>query len=288
MPTLREQWTAATIDVLVVGDQPLVRSGLAALIGACPGLAVVGAVGTGDEAIALAATRHPRVVLIDLATPATDGILTAERILAASGSRPPRVLMLTNTGRAEDVWAALRVGASGFLLKDASPEQVLAAIRAVATGCAVFAPSVTRHLTARFAERIDEDRKPDSTLDDLTRREIEVLRLVGTGLPNTAIAERLSLSEGTVKTHLHRAMVKLGVCSRPQAVVIAYETGLVTPDRARLDRFGQDRTDVDPVARADSPPRPPVCEGPHTPTGLGSDEAGPRRGRALARERYRA
>ncbi|MCM6775394.1 response regulator transcription factor [Nocardia sp. CDC159] len=215
------------ISVLVVDDQPLVRGGLAALIGTSSQLRVAGEAANGDEAVAMTAAHRPDVVLMDIRMPGMDGLTATERILADPA--PPRVLILTTHDLDEYVYTALRIGASGFLLKDASPEQVLAAIHAVATGDVLIAPAVTRRLIEQFAERtrLRDDAHPDLRL--LTAREIEVLRLVGTGISNAEIADRLSVSDGTVKTHLHRAMHKLGLCSRAQAVVVAYETGLVTP-----------------------------------------------------------
>ncbi|MFI6045783.1 response regulator [Nocardia sp. NPDC051321] len=219
------------INVLVVDDQPLVRGGLAALIRTSPELDVVGEAATGDEAVALAATHRPDVILMDIRMPGTDGITATERILA-TGNPPPRVLILTTYDLDEYVYTALRIGASGFLLKDASPEQVLAAIHAAATGDILIAPTVTRRLIEEFAGSTTSHDKPHPDLDILTAREIEVLRLVGTGITNTEIAARLFLSSGTVKTHLYRVMNKLGLSSRAQAVVTAYESGLVTPGRA--------------------------------------------------------
>ncbi|GAA5094220.1 response regulator [Nocardia iowensis] len=217
------------INVLVVDDQPLVRGGLAALIRTSPELDVVGEAATGDEAVALAASLRPDVVLMDIRMPGMDGITATERILAAATPRTPRVLILTTYDLDEYVYTALSVGASGFLLKDASPEQVLAAIHAVATGDMLIAPTITRRLIEEFADRTKPRQKSQPDLDALTAREIEVLRLVGTGKSNTEIATHLSVSNGTVKTHLYRAMNKLGLCSRAQAVVIAYESGLITP-----------------------------------------------------------
>ncbi|WP_378741229.1 response regulator [Nocardia brasiliensis] len=223
------------VDVLIVDDQPLARAGLAAMIGLSPELTVVGEAATGDQAVALAASRRPDVVVMDIRMPGMDGITATERILAVSDSAPPRVLILTTFDLDEYVYTALRVGASGFLLKEASPEQVLAAIHAVAVGDMLIAPTVTRRLVEKFAQGGTVDRRPAPDLDALTIREIEVFRLVGAGLSNTEIADRLCLSDGTVKTHLYRAMTKLGLRSRAQAVAVAYETGLVTPRRARYD-----------------------------------------------------
>lgn len=219
------------ITVLVVDDQPLVRGGLAALIRSCRDLEVVGEAGCGAEAITLAAAHRPDVILMDIRMPGMNGISAAERILATR--HPPRVLILTTYDLDEYVYTALRIGAAGFLLKDASPEQVLAAIRAVAAGDMLIAPSITRRLIEEFVERTRAQHIPHPDLALLTTREIEVLRLVGTGISNSDIAGCLSVSNGTVKTHLYRAMNKLGLRSRAQAVVVAYETGLVVPGQSR-------------------------------------------------------
>ncbi|MFG1793229.1 response regulator [Nocardia sp. NPDC049149] len=220
------------ISVLVVDDQPLVRGGLAALIRSSPQLDVAGEAGTGDEAVALVVRQRPDVVLMDIRMPGMDGITATERILATHAPRPPRVLILTTYDLDEYVYTALRLGASGFLLKDASPEQVLAAIHAVATGDMLIAPTITRRLIEEYADRTVAREKPHPDLGTLTAREVEVLRLVGTGISNTEIAAHLCLSNGTVKTHLYRVMHKLDLTSRAQAVVVAYETGLVVPGRS--------------------------------------------------------
>ncbi len=219
-------------SVLVVDDQPLVRGGLAALIRSSPQLDVAGEAATGDEAIAMAAAHRPDVVLMDIRMPGTDGITATERILAAATTYRPQILILTTYDLDEYVYTALRAGASGFLLKDASPEQVLAAIHAVAAGDILLAPTVTRRLIEEFANRTGLRRQPHPDLAALTTREIEVLRLVGTGISNTEIASHLSVSDGTVKTHLYRAMTKLQLSSRAQAVVLAYESGLIRPRNA--------------------------------------------------------
>ncbi|MCM6771882.1 response regulator transcription factor [Nocardia sp. CDC159] len=221
------------INVLVVDDEPLVRGVLAALIRASDGLRVIGEAADGAEAVDLVAAHRPDVVLMDIRMPGTDGIVATERILATSNAHPlPRVLILTTFDLDAYVYAALRAGASGFLLKEASPEQVLSAIRAVATGDMLIAPTVTRRLIEKFACRTSPP-GPHPNLAALTAREMEILRLVGTGISNTEIATRLRLSEGTVKTHVYRMTTKLGLRSRAQAVVVAYETGLVTPGGTR-------------------------------------------------------
>jgi DNA-binding NarL/FixJ family response regulator len=219
--------------VLVVDDQILIRAGLSALLRAVPGLQVVGEASDGEEAVRLAATGRPEVILMDIRMPGTDGITATERILAAAGDPPPRVLILTTFDLDEYVYTALRAGACGFLLKDTPPERLLAAIDTVASGDMLFAPSVTRRLIEAFAPRPAPAAGPAPEMESLTRRECEVLRLVGTGLSNTEIAEHLVLSTATVKTHLNRTMTKLALSSRAQAVVLAYETGLVIPKRYR-------------------------------------------------------
>lgn len=218
--------------VLVVDDQILIRAGLAALLRAAPGVEVVGEASDGEEAIRLAATARPEVILMDIRMPGTDGIAATERILAAAEDPPPRVLVLTTFDLDEYVYSALRVGACGFLLKETPPERLLAAIATVASGDMLFAPSVTRRLIEAYAPRPEPVVAAAGPAEELlTPREREVLRLVGSGLSNTEIAERLVLSTATIKTHLNRTMSKLALSSRAQAVVLAYETGLVVPRR---------------------------------------------------------
>ncbi|MER6348186.1 response regulator [Streptomyces sp. NPDC001595] len=222
------------IRVLVVDDQFLVRSGLVALLRAAPGMEVVGEAADGTEAVAMAAKTRPDVILMDIRMPGTTGIEATERILAEAPDLAPRVLVLTTFDLDEYVYGALRVGASGFLLKDAGPERLLAAVTAVHGGDALFAPAVTRRLveayTSREAGRPGQPSGgPPPGLQALTGREVEVLTLVARGLTNAEAADRLFISEATVKTHLNRTMAKLGLASRAQAVVLAYETGLVTP-----------------------------------------------------------
>ncbi|MFG2603728.1 response regulator [Streptomyces sp. NPDC048514] len=219
------------IRVLVVDDQFLIRAGLVGLLEAAPGYEVVGAAGDGEEAVRLAAEMRPDVILMDIRMPGVNGIEATERILAHAADRPPRVLVLTTFDLDEYVYGALRAGASGFLLKDSGPERLLAAITAVDGGDALFAPTVTRRLVEAFARQrtTARDAAAPSDLDVLTSREVEVLRLTARGLSNMQIADRLYISEATVKTHLNRTMTKLDLGSRAQAVVLAYETGLVTP-----------------------------------------------------------
>ncbi|MFJ3667701.1 response regulator [Streptomyces sp. NPDC090106] len=218
----------APIRVLVVDDQFLVRGGLVALLRAAPGMEVAGEAADGEEAVALAARTRPDVVLMDIRMPGTTGIEATERILAQAGDPPPRVLVLTTFDLDEYVYGALRAGASGFLLKDAGPERLLAAVTAVHGGDSLFAPAVTRRLVEAFTRATDAPGRP-AGLEALTGREVEVLKLVARGLTNSEAADRLFISEATVKTHLNRTMTKLGLASRAQVVVVAYETGLVTP-----------------------------------------------------------
>ncbi|MER7910111.1 response regulator transcription factor [Streptomyces sp. NPDC096068] len=221
------------IRVLVVDDQYLIRAGLVGLLKAAPGTEVVGEAVDGEEAVALAATLRPDVILMDVRMPGGNGIDATARILAEAPDPAPRVLILTTFDLDEYVYGALRVGASGFLLKDSGPERLLAAVAAVAGGDHLFAPSVTRRLVEAFARRAapaeEAVRAGAAGLDALTGREREVLRLTGKGLSNRQIAGDLHISEATVKTHLNRAMGKLGLASRAQAVVVAYESGLVVP-----------------------------------------------------------
>ena len=222
--------------VLVADDQLLIRAGLVGLLRAAPGVEVVGEAGDGAEAVALAAETRPDVILMDIRMPGMSGIVATREILTAAPEPAPRILMLTTFDLDEYVYGALRAGASGFLLKDASPERLLAAVAAVSGGDALFAPSVTRRLVEAFAERGGGENgsaQPPADLAALTTREVEVLRLIAGGLSNADIADRLYISEATVKTHLNRTMAKLDLDSRAQAVVVAYETGLVTPGSSR-------------------------------------------------------
>ncbi|MGV4985670.1 response regulator [Streptomyces sp. NPDC001709] len=215
--------------VLVVDDQFLIRAGLVGLLEAAPGFEVVGEAGDGEQAVRLAAETRPDVILMDIRMPGVNGIEATERILAEADGHPPRVLVLTTFDLDEYVYGALRAGASGFLLKDSGPERLLAAVTAVDGGDALFAPSVTRRLVEAFASRQAPADPAPPDLGVLTSREVEVLKLTARGLSNVEIADRLYISEATVKTHLNRTMSKLDLGSRAQAVVLAYETGLVTP-----------------------------------------------------------
>jgi DNA-binding NarL/FixJ family response regulator len=214
--------------VLIADDQALVRGGFRALLDAQADIDVVAEAADGDTAVALAREHRPDVVLMDVRMPGSDGLDATRRIVADPELADVRVVILTTFDLDEYVFEALRAGASGFLLKDTEPVDLLAAVRAVARGDALLAPSVTRRLIEEFAGRLREPR-PSGTLDVLTEREREVVALVGGGLSNDEIAERLVVSPATAKTHVSRAMVKLAVRDRAQLVVLAYETGLVRP-----------------------------------------------------------
>ncbi|MEU1407897.1 response regulator transcription factor [Streptomyces sp. NPDC005728] len=219
--------------VLVVDDQFLIRAGLVGLLRAAPGFDVVGEASDGAEAVLLAQRTRPDVILMDIRMPGTDGIQATRQILADAPAPPPRILVLTTFDLDEYVYGALRAGASGFLLKDSGPERLLAAVAAISGGDALFAPTVTRRLVEAFAQQAGAAQvaEPPTDLAALTTREVEVLRLIANGLTNAEIADQLFISEATVKTHLNRTMAKLELDSRAQAVVVAYESGLVTPGR---------------------------------------------------------
>jgi DNA-binding NarL/FixJ family response regulator len=215
--------------VLIVDDQPLQRMGFRMVLETEPGVDVLGEAANGTEAVRRTAELVPDVVLMDIRMPGMDGIEATRRI-AASGGRS-RVLVLTTFDLDEYVYAALRAGASGFLLKDARPDELLAGIRAVAVGDAVVAPALTRRLLHTFTKALPsaQHAHEDERLRTLTERELEVLRAVATGMTNPEIARELGLSESTVKTHVGRAFAKIGARDRVQAVIIAYDVGLVGP-----------------------------------------------------------
>jgi DNA-binding NarL/FixJ family response regulator len=217
-----------TIRVAVVDDQEVVRSGFAALLETQPDLEVVGTAGDGVQAIALCRERRPDVVLMDVRMPEMDGLEATRRVVIELGGRT-RVLMLTTFDLDEYVYEALGAGASGFLLKDATAEALFEAVRIVARGDALLSPSVTRRLIGEFARLHPTVPPQPDRLRELTPRESEVLRLVAEGLSNSEIAERLVVSEETVKTHVSRVLTKLGLRDRAQAVVVAYESGFVAP-----------------------------------------------------------
>jgi DNA-binding NarL/FixJ family response regulator len=215
------------ISVLIVDDQQLVRSGFAVILGMEHGIAVVGQAGDGEEAIALAKELAPDVVLLDIRMPNLDGLAAARVILAETTCR---VLMLTTFDSDEFVYSALRAGASGFLLKDAPSEQLVTAVRSVAAGNALIDPVITKRLIAQFAHAARPEPVEPPQLAALTPREREVLRLVAQGLSNAEIATDLIVEESTIKTHVGRILMKLGLRDRVQAVVWAYEKGVVVPD----------------------------------------------------------
>jgi len=217
-----------TIRILLADDQPLVRTGLRTILEDAGGFDVVGEAGDGVEAVAKVAALGPDVVLMDVRMPRLDGIAATRQIRAAPDS--PRVVVLTTFDLDEYVYAGLRAGASGFLLKDTLAPDLVSAIRVVVAGDAVVAPSATRRLVERFLDTTPEpDRARAQSLSALTDREREVLGLLARGLSNAEIAAELFLSEGTVKTHVSRVLAKLSLRDRVQAVVLAYETGLVRP-----------------------------------------------------------
>jgi len=224
-----------TIRVLIADDQELVRAGFRMVIDAREDLEVVGEVGTGEEAVGRARDLHPDVVLMDIRMPVMDGLQATRELL---GSAPdaedavPRVIILTTFDLDQYVYEALRAGASGFLLKDTPPADLAAAIRVVAAGEAMLAPSITRRLIERFSGLPSPTASDPTALNELTAREAEVLRLIARGLSNADIAARLHLGETTVKSHVARVLMKLGLHDRVQAVVLAYESGFVTPGSA--------------------------------------------------------
>jgi DNA-binding NarL/FixJ family response regulator len=216
-----------TIKVLIADDQALVRSGFRMILESRDDLEVVGEASDGEQAIRLAAQTHPDVVLMDVRMPGLDGVAATARITAAGG--PPRVIILTTYDLEEPLYAALRAGASGFLLKDVRPADLVDAIRVVAGGDALLAPTATRRLLDRFLATDVTPSAADGSLERLTEREREVLTLLARGSSNAEIAARLVVTEATVKTHVSAILRKLGVRDRVQAVVIAYDLGLVRP-----------------------------------------------------------
>ena len=217
------------IRVLVVDDQELVRSGFCVILDAAEGITVVGEAANGEAALSAAAAHHPDVVLMDIRMPGMDG-LEATRLITQGGPEAgPRVVMLTTFDLDEYVYEALRAGASGFLLKDSPRAELIAAVRAAAAGNALLAPTVTRRLIEAFARRPPEAAPSPARLGSLTAREREVLVLLARGRSNTEVAAALFVSEATVKTHVGNLLAKLGLRDRVQAVILAYETGIVVP-----------------------------------------------------------
>ncbi len=215
------------ISVLVVDDQELMRMGLKMVLGAHPDIEVIGEAGNGDEAVRRASELRPDVVLMDVRMPVVDGVTATSRIVAAGEG--VRVLVMTTFDLDEHALGALRAGASGFLLKDTPPEDLISAIRSVAAGDAVVSPKVTKRLLDRLVAEDPTSLRDPKILDVLTAREREVLEQIAVGRSNAEIAAALFLSEATVKTHVGRVLTKLGLRDRVQAVVLAYETGLVRP-----------------------------------------------------------
>jgi DNA-binding NarL/FixJ family response regulator len=216
------------ISVLIADDQSLVRAGFRAIIDSQPDMTVVGEAGDGSDAVYLAARREPDVVLMDIRMPGVDGLEATRKILESAGERPVSVLMLTTFDISEYIYESLRAGASGFLLKDVIPEQLVAAIRVVAAGEALLAPAVTRQVIEQFV-RSAPPGAAIPEIEELTPREFEVFVLMARGMSNGEIAEHLVLSESTVKTHVKRLFRKLEIRDRVQAVVLAYEAGIVSP-----------------------------------------------------------
>ncbi len=216
------------ISVLIVDDERLIRAGFRAILETEPDLTVVGEAAEGLDAIDLAKKRSPDVVLLDIRMPGMDGLTAARRIVAETGSR---VLILTTFDVDEYVYEALCAGASGFLLKDVPPEQLCWAVRSVAAGDALIDPAVTRRLILRFASAARAGDGVPDRLAELTPRELDVLRLLAQGRSNIEIAGELVVEQSTVKTHVGRILMKLDLRDRVQAVVLAYESGFVTPDR---------------------------------------------------------
>ncbi|WP_019546118.1 response regulator [Streptomyces sulphureus] len=218
------------VRVLIVDDQAMVRAGFAALLAAQADIDVVGEAEDGAQGVEVCRRTRPDVVLMDVRMPVMDGLEATGQLLgAAQGDRSPKVLMLTTFDVDDYVYEALRAGASGFLLKDAPPSDLIAAVRVVAAGEALLAPSVTRRLIEEFARQRPRKSRSAPRLRELTAREREVLALVARGRSNTEIANGLHLAEQTVKTHVSRILMKLRLRDRAQAVVFAYESGLVSP-----------------------------------------------------------
>jgi DNA-binding NarL/FixJ family response regulator len=218
------------IRILLVDDQALVRAGFRMILDAEPEMEVVGEASDGREAVDQVRSLRPDVVLMDIRMPELDGLEAARRILNTNGQDVPKILMLTTFDLDEYVYEALRAGASGFLLKDTPPEQLVSAIHVVAQGEALLSPSVTRRVISEFVKGTGP--KPQAQfprLEDLTAREREVMRAIARGLSNAEIAKELFVSETTVKTHVARILMKLGLRDRVQAVVLAYEAGVVQP-----------------------------------------------------------
>ncbi len=218
-----------SITVLIVDDEPLARAGIRTILGTDPVIDVVGEAADGEEALREAAQSRPAVVLMDIRMPRIDGIEATRRLTEQPADNATKIVILTTFDQDEHVYAALRAGASGFLLKDSPPETLIAAVHTVAKGEALLAPAVTRRLIAEFAKAAPPATRRPVELEELTPREVDVLELIGRGLSNSEIASRLYVSESTVKTHVSRILLKLGLRDRVGAVVLAYESGLIEP-----------------------------------------------------------
>ncbi|MFD5225643.1 response regulator [Microbacterium sp. NPDC058342] len=220
-----------TIEVLIADDQAMVRAGFAALLDAHEGIRVTGQAADGAEAVTLSARLDPDVILMDVRMPELDGIEATRRILGPSypAAKVPRILMLTTFDIDDYVYDALQAGASGFLLKDALPEELVQAVRVIAGGDALLAPRVTRRMIEHFASRRPPAPRSRSALRDLTERELEVLTLIGRGRSNAEIGAELFIAEQTVKTHVGKVFAKLELRDRVHAVILAYDAGLVEP-----------------------------------------------------------
>ena len=220
------------LRVVVADDQALVRTGFAMILGA-DGIDVVAEAGNGAQAVDAVRRTRPDVVLMDIRMPEMDGLEATRRIVTGSPTGAPRVIILTTYDLDQYVYAALRAGASGFLLKDVPPEHLVAAVRLVRSGDALLAPAITRRLVERFASGDAQATTLHRDLSTLTPRELEVLQMLAKGLSNAELAARFQLSDATVKSHVARILAKLHLRDRAQAVVVAYETGLITPGGAR-------------------------------------------------------
>ena len=218
-----------SVRVLLADDQAMVRAGFRMILELEEGIEVVGEAQDGEEAVAAARRARPDVIVMDVRMPRLDGVAATRRVVEEI-EPTPRVLVVTTFDEDEAVYEALRAGAAGFLLKNAPPEQLVEAVRAVAAGDGLLAPEVTRRVIEEFARRSPAPTTPGAdVLDELTERELEVLRLMARGLSNGEIADRLVITPGTAKTHVGRILMKLGLSNRVQAVVLAYESGLVRP-----------------------------------------------------------
>jgi len=227
-----------TIRILIVDDQPMYRAGLSAVLGAEDDITVVGEAGDGEEALTRSRSRHPDVVLMDVRMPKLNGIEATRRLVRGDGPAPvPRVIMLTTFDIDDYVYAALEAGASGFLLKDADAQQLATAVRVVAQGDSLLAPQVTRRLIENFISSKPAGLRPTTVFNSLTDREREVFQLIATGRSNAEIGKELFMAEQTAKSHVSRILTKLHLRDRVHAVLLAYETGLVTPGHIR--RYGQ-------------------------------------------------